>query len=66
MHHFKTLIRMHRAIGHGIRQKNRQMGKGIHRGGAGINSFADMHRALGQVGRGVKKIGSGRKLSFRY
>ena len=65
MHHFKTLMRMHKAIGFGIRQKNRQMGKGI-RCGTGINSFADLHRELGKVGRGVKKLGSGRKLSFRY
>ena len=64
-HHHRTLMRLHRAIGHGLRHKFRQMGKGLHRGGAGF-SFADMHRELGKVGRGVKKCGSGRKLSFRY
>jgi len=64
MHHHRTLMRLHKAIGHGLRQKHRQMGKGI-RGGSGIHSFADMHKALGQVGRG--KCGGGRKkLSFRY
>jgi len=63
MHHFRTLMRLHRALGHGLRQKNRQMGKGLHRGGLGLNLYSTINERLGH---GIKKIGGGRKLSFRY
>jgi hypothetical protein len=57
MHHFHTLMRLHRALGHGLRHKYRHMGRGL-------QSMKHLSHSISHVGHGVKKLRS--KLSFRY